>query len=54
MTKDASPYRLTDEQVEEIRRRQQEFREGKTRYSTDDEMAALWKKCGLKIENTSS
>jgi hypothetical protein len=44
---DASGYRLTDEQVEEVRRRQQGFRDGTTRYATDEEMAALWKKCGL-------
>jgi hypothetical protein len=44
---DASGYRLTDEQVEEVRRRQHGFRDGITRYATDEEMAALWKKCGL-------
>jgi putative addiction module component (TIGR02574 family) len=40
-------FRLTDDQVEEVRRRQQELREGKTHFATDDEMDALWKKCEL-------
>jgi len=44
---DANPYGLTEAQVDEVRRRQQEFREGRERYATDEEMAALWKKCGL-------
>ena len=44
---DTSPYRLTDEQVEEVRRRRQGFREGTERNATDEELAALWKKCGL-------
>jgi hypothetical protein len=39
--------RLTDEQVEEVRRRQRELSEEKTRFATDEEMNALWKKCGL-------
>jgi hypothetical protein len=43
----ASPFRLTDELTEEVRRRQQAFREGRTRYATDEEMAALWKKSGV-------
>jgi hypothetical protein len=44
---DASAYGLSDEQVEEVRRRRQGFREGIERYATDEEIAALWKKCGL-------
>ncbi len=44
---DASPYRLTDEQVAEIGRRRADFAAGSERYATDEEMAALWKKCGL-------
>jgi hypothetical protein len=40
-------FQLTDEQVEEVKRRQRELGEGKTRFATDDEMDALWKKCGL-------
>jgi hypothetical protein len=44
---DASSHHLTDEQVEEVRRRRQQFREGHERNATDEEMAALWRKCGL-------
>jgi hypothetical protein len=44
---DTSPYRLTDEQAEEVRRRRQDFAAGRERYATDDEVAALWKKTGL-------
>jgi len=44
---DASPYYLTEEQVEEVKRRRQAFREGTERNATDEELAALWKKCGL-------
>ena len=44
---DTSPYRITDHQVEEIERRRADFMSGKERYATDEEMAALWKKCGL-------
>jgi hypothetical protein len=44
---DASPYRLTDAQAEEVRRRQRDFAAGRERYATDAEVAALWKKSGL-------
>ncbi len=44
---DASPYRLTDEQVSEVERRRADFAAGRERYASDEEMAALWKKCGL-------
>ena len=44
---DASPYHLTGEQVEEVGRRRADFAEGRERYATDEEMAALWKNCGL-------
>jgi uncharacterized protein YwqG len=40
-------FRLTDEQVEEVKRRQRELREGNARLATDEEMDALWKKCGV-------
>jgi len=43
----ASPYGLTDAQVEEVARRRADFAAGRERYATDEEMAALWKKCGL-------
>lgn len=44
-SEEARGYRLTPEQVAEVRRTQQAVREGKI--ATDEEMAALWKKCGL-------
>jgi hypothetical protein len=33
--------------VEEVKRIQQEIRDGKCRFATDEEMAALWKKVGI-------
>jgi hypothetical protein len=44
---DTGHYRLTAEQVAEVARIQQNLREGTTRLATDDEVAALRKKCGL-------
>jgi len=44
---DASRYRLTDDQAAEVERRRADFRAGKERYATDEEIAALWQKCGL-------
>jgi hypothetical protein len=44
---DATPYRLTDEQAEEIERRRAAFAAGEERNATEEEMAAFWKKCGL-------
>jgi len=41
-------YNLTDEQVEEVKRRQQALREGTSRFVTDEEMNAFWKRCGLE------
>ena len=43
----AAEFRLSDNQVEEVRRRQRALLEGKTPLATDEEMDALWKKCGL-------
>jgi hypothetical protein len=43
---DASGYRLTDAQAEEVARIRREIREGGT-LATDEQMAALWKSCGL-------
>ena len=37
-------YHLTDEQVEEVRRR---MNEKNPRYASKKQMDALWKKCGL-------
>lgn len=44
---DASGYRLTDAQAEEVRRIRREIREGHGTFATDEQMAALWKSCGL-------
>jgi len=44
---DASGYRLTDAQAEEVARIQREFREGRGTFASDEEMAALWKSCGV-------
>ena len=40
-------YRLTPEQVEEVKRIQREIREGKMALVSDEEMALFWKKFGL-------
>ncbi len=44
---DTSPYRLTDAQAREVARIQRDIREGRGTFATDEEMAALWKSCGL-------
>lgn len=44
---DASGYRLTDDQAKEVARIQRNIREGRGTFATDEEMAALWKLCGL-------
>ena len=44
---DSSGYQLNDAEAQEVARIQRDFREGKGRFATDDEMAALWKSCGL-------
>jgi hypothetical protein len=44
---DSARYGLSDEQIEEVRRRQDAFLHGQERYATDEEVAALWAKCGL-------
>ena len=44
---ETSPYQLTDEQLEEVERRRWAFAEGQEGYATNEEMTALWKKCGL-------
>jgi len=45
---EAGPYRLTEEQAEEVRRRREDFAAGRERNATDEEVAALWEKCGLQ------
>ncbi len=44
---DATGYRLTDAQADEVMRIRREIREGRGTFATDEEMAALWKSCGL-------
>jgi len=44
---DASGYRLTDAQALEVARIQLEIQEGKATFATDEQMAALWKSCGV-------
>jgi hypothetical protein len=44
---DASGYRLSDAQVQEVAGIQLEVREGRAAFATDEQMAALWKSCGL-------
>jgi hypothetical protein len=44
---DSSRYRLTDAQAQEVERIQRDIRDGRGTFATDEEMAALWKSCGL-------
>jgi len=44
---DTSGYRLTGAQVREVVRIRQSIREGRGTLATDEQMAALWKSCGL-------
>ena len=44
---DSSNYRLTDAQAQEVARIQRDIREGREAFATDEQMAALWKSCGL-------
>ena len=38
---------LTPEQVTDVMRIREDLRSGRTRLASDEEEAALWKKCGL-------
>jgi hypothetical protein len=44
---DASRYRLSDAQAKEVARIQRDIRDGRATFATDEQMAALWKSCGL-------
>jgi hypothetical protein len=40
-------YGLSIEQVEEVKRIRARLQSGETRLATDEEVSALWKKCGV-------
>ncbi len=40
-------FGLTAEQIADVTRIRQDLRDGRSNLASDDEMAALWKKCGL-------
>jgi hypothetical protein len=42
-----STYHLTPEQIREVERIQKDLREGKTSLTSEEQVAALWRKCGL-------
>jgi hypothetical protein len=44
---DASGYQLSDSQAHEVARVRREIREGRGKFASDEQMAALWKSCGL-------
>jgi uncharacterized protein YpuA (DUF1002 family) len=44
---DGSGYRLTDAQAERVAAIQRDIRNGKAKFATDEQMAELWKSCGL-------
>ena len=46
MSIDEADYALSPEQVEEVKRIQEDLRTGKTRLATDEEVAEMWKKFG--------
>jgi hypothetical protein len=46
-SQDSSGVHLSEEQVERVRRVQRELADGSMKLATDEEMTALWKKCGL-------
>ena len=44
---DHRQHQLTPAQIADVKRIQQELRDGRMRLLTDDEIAAFWKSCGL-------
>ena len=44
---DPRQFGLTAEQIADVTRIRNDLREGRSRLADDDEMTALWKKCGL-------
>jgi hypothetical protein len=47
LARDDARFRLTPEQVADVARIREDLRSGRTRLATDEEVAAVWKKCGL-------
>lgn len=45
--KDEPKRTLTPEQVEDVKRIQRDIRAGRMPFATDEQLSALWKKCGL-------
>jgi hypothetical protein len=44
---DHRQFGLSTDQAEDMRRIREDLRGGRSRLASDDEVAALWKKCGL-------
>jgi len=44
---DGARFRLSAEQIADVMRIREDLRSGRTRLATDEEVAAVWKKCGL-------
>jgi hypothetical protein len=44
---DERRYRLTSEQVEDVKRIQRDLRTGATRLLSEEDMDGFWKSCGL-------
>jgi hypothetical protein len=44
---DTSGFQLGSDQAKEVARIQRDIREGKGKFATDEQMAALWESCGL-------
>jgi hypothetical protein len=40
-------FRLTTDQVADVNRIREDLRSGRTRLASDEEVVAVWKKCGL-------
>jgi hypothetical protein len=40
-------YRLTEEQICEVERIQQQLRDGTATFATDEQMDTFWKRCGI-------
>jgi uncharacterized protein YjiS (DUF1127 family) len=45
---DSSDYGLTDAQAEQVAAIQRDIRAGRGSFATDEQMAGLWKSCGLR------